>query len=90
MGNKRDHTSVMDLLTSLYSDFVMNDREVVFHSIAGRSSGGVCWCPRRQTSVDERGDVFSPHRRGAVGVGRGRSVEVGLTEDRRAVTPPGV
>ena len=40
-GNKRDHTSVMDLLTSPYSDFIMNDREVVFHSIAGRSSGGV-------------------------------------------------
>ena len=27
MGNKRDHTSVMDLLTSPYSDFVMDDRE---------------------------------------------------------------
>ena len=38
MGNKRDHTSVMDLLTSLYSDFVMDDREVLFHSIAGRIS----------------------------------------------------
>ena len=38
MGNKRDHTSVMDLLTSLYSDFVMDDREVLFHSIAGHVS----------------------------------------------------
>ena len=27
-GNKRDHTSVMDL-TSLYSDFVMDGREVL-------------------------------------------------------------
>ena len=38
MGNKRDHTSVMDLLTSPYSDFVMDDREVLFHSIAGQVS----------------------------------------------------
>ena len=38
MGNKRDHTSVMDLLTSLYSDFVMDDREVLFHSITGQVS----------------------------------------------------
>ena len=38
MGNKRDHTSVMDLLTSLYSDFVMDDREVLFHLIAGHVS----------------------------------------------------
>ena len=38
VGNKRDHTSVMDLLTSLYSDFVMDDREVLFHSVAGHAS----------------------------------------------------
>ena len=42
VGNKRDHLmDQMDLLTSLYSDFVMDDREVVFHSIAGRSSDSV-------------------------------------------------
>ena len=28
----------MDLLTSLYSDFVMDDREVLFHSITGQVS----------------------------------------------------
>ena len=72
MGNKRDHTTVMDLPTSPYGDFIMDDREMLFHSI------------------DECGDVFSPHRRGAVSIGRGRSVEVGLAENRRAVTPPGV
>ena len=33
-GNKRDHTLVMDL-TSLYSDFVMDGREVLFHSTPG-------------------------------------------------------
>ena len=38
MGNKRDHTSVMDLLTSPYSDFIMDDREMLFHSIAGQVS----------------------------------------------------
>ena len=38
MGNKHDHTSVMDLLTFLYSDFVMDDREVLFHSITGQVS----------------------------------------------------
>ena len=38
MGNKRDHTTVMDLLTSPYSDFIMDDREMLFHSIAGQVS----------------------------------------------------
>ena len=33
-GNKRDHTLVMDL-TSLYSDFVMDGRKVLFHSTPG-------------------------------------------------------
>ena len=28
----------MDLLTSLYSDFVMDDKEVLFHSITGQVS----------------------------------------------------
>ena len=39
MGNKRDHLmDQMDLLTSPYSDFVMDDREMLFHSIAGQVS----------------------------------------------------
>ena len=33
-GNTRDHTFVMDL-NSLYSDFVMDDKEVLFHSAPG-------------------------------------------------------
>ena len=36
-GNKRDHTLVMDL-TSLYSDFVMDGREVLFHSTIMRGT----------------------------------------------------
>ena len=39
MGNKRDHLmDQMDLLTSPYSDFIMDDREMLFHSIAGQVS----------------------------------------------------
>ena len=38
MGNKRDHTTVMDLPTSPYSDFIMDDREMLFHSITGQVS----------------------------------------------------
>ena len=38
MGNKRDHTTVMDLPTSPYGDFIMDDREMLFHSIAGQVS----------------------------------------------------
>ena len=39
MGNKRDHLmDQMDLLTSPYSDFVMDGREMLFHSIAGQVS----------------------------------------------------
>ena len=36
-GNTRDHTLVMDL-NFLYSDFVMDDKEVLFHSAPGAVS----------------------------------------------------
>ena len=39
-GNKRDHTLVMDL-TSLYSDFVMDGREVLFRTTIWRLDGAL-------------------------------------------------
>ena len=52
MGNKRDHTSVMDLLTSLYSDFVMDDREVCSWPHAAR--GELFAVARRDIAVARR------------------------------------
>ena len=71
MGNKRDHTLVMDLLTSLYSDFVMDDKEVLFHSITGHVSsfhddeGNVyCAVPAfRHADADLARDPLSNNRR---------------------------
>ena len=48
MGNKRDHTYVMDLLTFLYSDFTMDGREFLFHLIKGQVS----------SFHDEEGNVY--------------------------------
>ena len=69
-GNKRDHTLVMDL-TSLYSDFVMDGREVLFHSAPGYVSsfhdndGNVyCAVPAFQHSdADLARDPLSTNRR---------------------------
>ena len=69
-GNKRDHTLVMDL-TSLYSDFVMDGREVLFHSAPGYVSsfhdndGNVyCAVPAFQHSdADLARDPLSTDRR---------------------------
>ena len=69
-GNKRDHTLVMDL-TSLYSDFVMDGREVLFHSTPGGVSsfhdneGNVyCAVPVFQHSdADLAQDPLSTNRR---------------------------
>ena len=69
-GNKRDHTLVMDL-TSLYSDFVMDGREVLFHSAPGYISsfhdntGNVyCAVPAFQHSdADLARDPLSTNRR---------------------------
>ena len=72
MGNKRDHLmDQMDLLTSLYSDFVMDDREVLFHSITGHVSsfhddeGNVyCAVPAfRHSDADLARDPLSTNRR---------------------------
>ena len=52
MGNKRDHLmDQMDLLTSPYSDFIMDDREMLFHSIAGASLQFVQSSPGSDVSV---------------------------------------
>ena len=72
MGNKRDHLiDQMDLLTSLYSDFVMDDKEVLFHSITGQVSsfhddeGNVyCAVPAfRHSDADLARDPLSTNRR---------------------------
>ena len=69
-GNKRDHTSVMDL-TSLYSDFVMDGREMLFHSAPGYVSsfhddeGNVyCAVPAfKHSDADLAKDPLSTNRR---------------------------
>ena len=68
--NKRDHTLVMDL-NFLYSDFVMDDKEVLFHSAPGTVSSfhddeGNMYCavPAFQHSdADLARDPLSTNRR---------------------------
>ena len=64
MGNKRDHTSVMDLLTSPYSDFVMDDREMLFHSIHDDEGNVYCAVPVfGHSDADLARDPLSTNRR---------------------------
>ena len=68
--NKRDHTLVMDL-NFLYSDFVMDDREVLFHSAPGTVSSfhddeGNMYCAVpafRHSDADLARDPLSTNRR---------------------------
>ena len=69
-GNTRDHTLVMDL-NFLYSDFVMDDKEVLFHSAPGTVSSfhddeGNMYCAVpafRHSDADLARDPLSTNRR---------------------------